>query len=463
MAEFVCPLHAAALETPCAPALVSGSGVLSFRDVEVRVQATAAALRNAGLRPGGRAALTGRASSGDITLFLALLRAGVVACPVNPRFPEAYAMALLGRVGAQRLPPLPDVPSVGDAQVEAAPPRIPEDRPATIIFTSGSAGSPKAALHSYGNHCHSALQSNRNIALRPGDCWLLSLPMFHVAGIGVLFRCLVSGAAVAVPEDREPIEAAVVRYGVTHLSLVATQLHRLLQSEEGRAALRRVRAILLGGSAFPDGLVREAFALGLPIYTSYGLTEMASQVTTTRAGDPLDRLLTSGAPLSPGNLRISGDGEILVRGKTLFLGYVDGEQVMRSLTEDGWFATGDLGAQDAQGYLAVTGRRDNMFISGGENIQPEEVERSLCKCAGVCEALVVPVSHAEFGAVPAAFVRYAPGTARDEAVLQRELEKALPRFKVPRRILPWPEDLAGLGIKLGRKAFAERASVLLSG
>ena len=127
----------------------------------------------------------------------------------------------------------------------------------------------------------------------------------------------------------------------------------------------------------------EALARGLPIHTSYGLTEMASQVTTTPPGASPGELRTAGRVLPGREVSISGGGEILVRGETLFAGYVDGEKVDRPLDADGWFHTGDLGDLDEDGYLRVLGRSDNLFISGGENIQPEEIEEALCSLEGV--------------------------------------------------------------------------------
>src|SRR3712207_445663 len=155
---------------------------------------------------------------------------------------------------------------------------------------------------------------------------------------------------------------------------------------------------------------------------------MASQVTTTPPGASRGELRTSGRPLPHREVAVSGGGEILVRGETLFAGYVEGDPVRRPLDADGWFHTGDLGALDENGYLGVRGRRDNLFVSGGENIQPEEIEEALSGLDGVQDAVVVPVPDLEFGAHPVAFVRAAEGAA-DQEILMRALEKVLPRFK----------------------------------
>jgi O-succinylbenzoic acid--CoA ligase len=325
------------------------------------------------------------------------------------------------------------------------------DRPSTIIFTSGSTGVPKAALHTFGNHYYSALGTNTNSALAQGDRWLHSLPLYHVGGLSILFRCLLARAAVALPDPVQPLGEAIADLGATHVSLVPTQLLRLLR---GGAALDGVEAVLLGGGPIPAFLVDEALARGLPIHTSYGLTEMASQVTTTPPGASSEELYTAGRVLPHREVSVSGKGEILVRGDTLFAGYVDGERVDRPLDTDGWFHTGDLGGLDEDGYLRVRGRVDNMFVSGGENVQPEEIEEALCRLEDVEEVVVVPVEDEEFGARPVAFVSM-PGGEPDPVALSRALGASLARFKIPVSFHAWPDDHEGM--KVDRTAFGERA------
>jgi O-succinylbenzoic acid--CoA ligase len=220
------------------------------------------------------------------------------------------------------------------------------------------------------------------------------------------------------------------------------------------ADLTGVKAVLLGGGPIPSYLVEEALAHGLPIHTSYGLTEMASQVTTTPPGAASEELNTAGCVLPHREVSVSGEGEILVRGETLFAGYVEGERIDRPVDAAGWFHTGDLGGMDEDGHLWVRGREDNMFVSGGENVQPEEIEDALCRFEGVEEAVVVPISDEEFGARPVAFVRVAGGTPEPE-MLSRALELSLPRFKIPVSFHAWPEGAESM--KVDRTAFGERA------
>lgn len=152
---------------------------------------------------------------------------------------------------------------------------------------------------------------------------------------------------------------------------------------------------------------------------------------------------------------IGEDGEILVRGDTLFAGYVDGDGVNRPLDDRGWFHTGDLGEIDGGGYLRVTGRRDNQFISGGENVQPEEIEAALLRIEGVEQAVVVPVVDEEFGERPVAFVR-TRGSLQTQR-LAKALAPVLPRFKIPIAFRDWPKSQSPEGMKVDRGAFRRLA------
>jgi O-succinylbenzoic acid--CoA ligase len=327
--------------------------------------------------------------------------------------------------------------------------RVPLHRPATIIFTSGSSGRPKAALHTYGNHYYSALGSAPNIPLAGGDRWLLSLPLYHVGGLSILFRSLLAGATIAIPERGASLGHSISTFGITHVSVVATQLRRLLREH---SELDTTKAILLGGGPVPDSLIDESIARGLPIHTSYGLTEMASRVTTTPPRSDAPELRTAGSPLPYRELSISGEGEILVRGETLFRGYIEEDGLEPATDELGWFHTGDLGELNAQGCLRVVGRRDNLFVSGGENVQPEEIENALERLEVVERAVVTPAPDAEFGERPVAFVRVVEERLPPDQ-LSAMLGDELPRFKIPIAFYEWPEGADPGQAKVDRPFF----------
>jgi O-succinylbenzoic acid--CoA ligase len=432
-------LRSAALAAPEAAALVGARGATSYRELDRMVSAAAPPLGD--LESGSRVALYLQRDERYVALVLALIRAGHVACPVSDRLPPRGVAPLLERAACSALisedeallqTAGTDILKRGpedllrEGGLRAEPTDIPLERPATIIFTSGSTGVPKAALHTFGNHYYSALGSNANIDLRPGDRWLHSLP----------------------EPGTTPAEA-IAGLGATHVSLVSTQLSRLLRES---ADLGGLEAVLMGGGPVPTSLIDEALSRGLPVHTSYGLTEMASQVTTTPPGASPEELRTAGRVLPNREVSISEEGEILVRGATLFAGYADGRELDLPLDAEGWFHTRDLGELDENGFLRVRGRIDNLFISGGENIQPEEIEEALCRLERIDEAVVVPVSDEEFGARPVAFVR----TDSRVRNLSKELEPVLPRFKIPISFHPWPES-EQRDIKVDRAALLERA------
>jgi O-succinylbenzoic acid--CoA ligase len=212
----------------------------------------------------------------------------------------------------------------------------------------------------------------------------------------------------------------------------------------------------------PAVLIDRALESGLPIHTSYGLTEMGSQVCTTGIADPAAKLFTSGRILPHRELKINPDGEILVRGATRFCGYDLGGTLVEPFDREGWFATGDLGEMDSEGYLSVRGRKDNLFVSGGENILPEEIETALCRLPDVREVVAVAIEDDEFGSRPVAFVRSNEGVPFDESRFVRFLERFLPRFKIPDEFFPWPDDAPVDSSKPDRKWFVKRANHLLN-
>ncbi|MBX3177415.1 MAG: AMP-binding protein [Candidatus Hydrogenedentes bacterium] len=457
-----CPVAALAAENPNGLAIWSPEKYISYAEWHAAIVNAAASFRDVGLDAGGRITFSLPLRPGALTILLAAFRAGIVVCPLDPAFPEEYRQKFVRRFDAKYDMTWDGVPLPVRSEAEraivpmAAEPHPGEfiwpdlEGPATAILTSGSTGTPKIAVLSLANHLAAARASNANIPLGPDDAWLMSLPPHHVAGLGILFRCLAAGAMIAFPGDL-PLREAIEQSGATHLSLVPAQLARLLDG----GPVPPLKAILLGGSAIPARLLDRAFDAGLPVHTSYGMTEMATQVATSPPGASRAMLSSSGRPLIPGTLRIGSDGRLHVNGPARFLGYWINGQIEMPYNFEGWFATGDCGHLDEDGCLHVTGRADNMFVAGGENVQPEEIERALLRLPGVAQAVVVPVPHPEFGATPVAFVE--TDGPLDPDAMRAALAPALPRFKIPRRILPWPEGLAGGGIKIARAAFIEEA------
>jgi len=459
---MACPIRRHARARPQTRALIGPTSSWTYEEFDAAIASTQAQLAGKGVAPGARVALVPSRSVSTVLVLWALWRIGAVAVPLSSRWPSATRKKASDRVDCDlfieapsrlldSVPEKIEGPSQGDPK--DAPESHPTDRDATIVFTSGSTGPPKAVLHSWSNHLYSAKGSNANLPLRPGDRWLLSLPVYHVGGLAILVRCALAGAAVILPDTERSLQWTLKHRCVTHLSCVATQLRRLMAASEGPPD--GLRGLLLGGGPLPNGLVARANGHGWPVLTSYGCTEMASQVTTTAAGAPPSELRTAGRRLPHRNVCIGTDGEILVKGPTLCSGYVEGRELRDPRNSDGWFPTGDRGRLDARGNLHVLGRMDNMFVSGGENIQPEEIEHCLEGLDGVERAVVVPVSDEEYGRRPVAFVR--GERAKDGLALQDALARALPAFKIPDEFYPLPAGGQAGGLQGFRSELRERA------
>ncbi len=466
-----CPLQYQARTRPDTPALLTSDEQFTFAELHHEVEAAVYQLHRLGIRCGSRIALYAEEGSTYVITLLALWRMGAVAIPINLRYPPEQLDRLLRQVSADRLiterswiPRIQaSIPIIAcdTLRPDSFTPLFESKRwqslqhPATILFTSGSTALPKAVLHTYGNHFFSARGANEHLPLEVGDRWLMVLPLYHVGGLAIIFRCLLAGATMVLGCKQEPLPDQIEAFHITHVSLVATQFKRWLDSE--RPVPEHVRVILLGGSAIPASLIRRAEAQQLPIYLTYGMTEAASQVTTTRPGEAFACPGASGHLLPYRELRLGEHDEIHVRGKTLCQGYVEGKAVHRITDEEGWYHTGDRGYLDEEGRLFVTGRLDNMFIAGGENIYPEEIEEALHALPEVSQALVVPVPDETFGYRPGAFIQWA-GTPLSLEDVRTRLRPHLARYKLPVVLFPWPEHAGKGSLKLSRTHFSELAA-----
>ncbi|QGM80638.1 o-succinylbenzoate--CoA ligase [Otariodibacter oris] len=315
--------------------------------------------------------------------------------------------------------------------------------PATMTLTSGSTGKPKAVVHSIQNHLENAYGVCQLMDFTASDSWLLSLPLFHVSGQGIIWRWLLMGATLSIVEDKR--DFWTVLSTVTHASLVTTQLQRYLLQKEFLP--QHIQKILLGGSAIPPELITQAQENQIETYVGYGMTEMASTICAVKS--EIDNV---GLPLWGREVRIVDD-EIWVRGAGLALGYWLKENIVSLVNENGWLVTKDRGHWNEQGKLVVDGRTDNVFISGGENIQPEEIERILFQSCLIYQAIVLPTEDTEFGFRPVAVVdfisEFSPQAVRS---LQSFASERLEKFKLPIKYIPLDrEKWKNLGIKISRK------------
>ena len=315
-----------------------------------------------------------------------------------------------------------------------------------IIFTSGTTGHPKGAMLTFGNHLWSATASAFKLGTEPADRWLLCMPLYHVGGIAIVFRCCLYGTTVVLQQGFDPgaVAHALDTQGVTLVSLVPTMLHRLLELHPDSLTASKLRCILLGGAATSPSLLEQCLALGLPVAPTYGLTEAASQVATAAPAETASGPGSVGQPLMFSTVQIVDDegqplppeeiGEIVVCGPTVMEGYYNQPEATQKTLRQGQLHTGDMGYLDAEGSLWVVQRRADLIVSGGENVYPVEVERVLVQYPGVADACVVGLDDAEWGQQVAAAVVINNGAIITEKALSNFCRERLAGYKQPRLI-----------------------------
>jgi o-succinylbenzoate---CoA ligase len=402
-------------------AVIADGLEVTYAELECEATAMARRLASRGVRRGATVALELRPGIEHVAILHALMKLGAVAHPLDPRLSAAERQAQAERakamlvVGAGSDVGLTeaDLPLLGEHDLDAV---------CSLIMTSGTGGRPRPVGLTYGNHLWSAVGSAFNLGVDPADRWLCCLPLHHVGGLSIVMRSVIYGTGAVIHDgfDAARVGEALERDGVTLVSLVATQLVRLL---EHGVDLSRPRVILVGGGPVPVEALEKALDRGATVIQTYGLTEAASQVTTLAPGEARRKLGSSGRPLLTTHLRIQA-GEILVQGPTVAPGCAD---------EDGWLHTGDVGSIDDEGFLYVTDRLGDVIVSGGEKVLPAEVEEVLLRHPGVADAAAIGRTDSEWQEAVTAVVvlRDAEGVSADE--LRTHCAAELTRYKVPKR------------------------------
>ncbi|WNO09380.1 o-succinylbenzoate--CoA ligase [Teredinibacter sp. KSP-S5-2] len=378
-----------------------------------------------------------------------LMLLGAVAVPYNPKFTSTQRSVLLGNnifnhhIQAQSVYPLSEKAHVLNASDSS--------QICNGIYTSGSTGTPKLAIHSLTNHIASATGSHSLIPIASSSRLLMSLPLFHIGGLALVFRALLSGASLWFHDKADDAEYLATNQ-ITHISLVATQLRRLMERLKEKKYPLHIHAALVGGGPIPTELVNEAVQKGIPCYTTYGMTEMSSQIATNDLNNSI-------YVLPYRELKTSPDNEILVKGKVLFQGYLHNNKLELPTDEEGWFHTKDLGEFN-NGTLKILGRLDNQFISGGENIQPESIETILLQQTSVKACCVVPVNDTQYGQRPFAFILSEQPMETVINDIKIFLEKNLPSYMRPIGYAPMPTSS---DLKISRQELIKKAEQIHTG
>ncbi len=503
--RYIDIVSANARRTPDADAVIAEDARLSFRDLDERTGRLGGALRAAGLQPGDRVALLAANELEYVEIQAACARSGFTLVPLNTRLaiPElAYIVgdsaprvliggrgedsriSALGKEHGLRLLGLgsgreagaveayDDFLSAGVADPEADP--LDADLTTTFLYTSGTTGRPKGAMIDRSGMMARVFVNALEMEARPDDRFLHSLPMFHIGAFltyAILFR---GGATVMLRTfTAEEWFATLERERCTTTVLVPTLIQMLLESPASATHdASSLRLIVYGGASIEPPLLRRAIErFGCGFHQQYGMTETGAQtILRPDDHDPADdeALASGGTAAVSFDVRVVDGadvpvpdgkiGEIVCRGPAVMSGYWNLPQVTAETLRNGWMHTGDLGRFDERGYLHVVDRRNDMIISGGENVYPREVEAVLAEHPGVTDCAVIGLPDPKWGEVVTGVLA---GDAPPDEALDTYLRARLAAYKIPKRwirIGELPRNITGKVLKVDlRKRFADRA------
>jgi o-succinylbenzoate---CoA ligase len=446
LAVSVFDVLSASSGVPDAQALVGREQVWSYARVEQAVAHRCEGFGADGVAPGDRCPVVVRTEPAAVVELLALWRYGAIPIPLNPRLTPSESAS---------------------ASVELSVAVVPESTQ-VIVRTSGTSGHPRGVALSWQNLHANVRASEQRLGLGTDEVWLATLSPGHVGWLAMIVRAVLLGGSIVMRGPMSTAEMSAVLDGDVHLahapgisgdsggvpggakdtrigsgatsadppgaptrvSLVPTQLHRLLDYRGTRPAPERLRSALIGGAHTPASLVARALDHGWPLALTYGATEMTSQIATAPPALTREKPGTAGLPMPGVNVRFDEEGQILARGATLALGYVASDGNALS-DPDGWYRTGDLGHVDDDGHLWITGRRIDRIVSGGVTVDALEVEDALRAHPTIIDACVVGVPDEEWGERVGAWIDPVVGEFELEEV-ERHIRACLAGPKRPR-------------------------------
>ncbi len=499
------------------PAVIDNGDRLSYAELVDRSRRFGTALVSSGIGQGDRIAIWAFNSTEWIVAALGVFQAGAVLVPVNTRFKGVEAADILVRSRARVLVTVTDflgtdyvamlgesgidLPDLGTivvargaspdgtvpwddftaraadadgSEVDRRSAAVDVDDPCDILFTSGTTGAPKGVVQSHGRTARVATDWVAMTGLTEEDRYLMVNPFFHMFGLKAGILASVVAGAVMIPEavfDVRRVLSTVADERVTVLPGPPTLYQGILDHpERDRYDLSTLRVAVTGAADIPVDLIRrlDREMTFTTIITGYGLTE-GGTATATAPGDDVETIATTVGRPRPGfELRVvDGEGhdvdpglpgEILLRGRSIMSHYLDDpEATAATLSDDGWLRTGDLGLIDPQGCLRIVGRSKDMFIVGGFNAYPAEIEQGLLRHPEISEAAVIGVPDQRLGEVGMAFVVVQPGSTVDGAGIIGWCRGQMANYKVP-RVVELVDDLPRTATgKVLKESLRERA------
>jgi len=439
------------------PAIIYGESSLSYSYLYKQSARYSEALMQKGIMPGDKIAVLLKHSPEFIFTINALWLVGAIPVLINTRntldeieyqteFTNAkFIITDLSNREKVRTIKSPGVMLINDFNLSHFPENIKTgfdlNNAALILFTSGSTRKPKAVVHTFGSLYQSVLLTHSFSSLSESDVWLGSLPFYHIGGFMIIIRSLISGATLTLPYSTGyyEINEALLKYDPTHISLVSATLKQLIDN----AAIpnQNLKKLYLGGGHLDTALCSLAINKGFPVVKVYGSTETCSMVSALSTEDFSGKPESVGKPLGDTEIKIADKngsflesyrlGEIFVRSKSLLKKYFsDADESSKKLT-DGYYRTGDFGWLDGEGFLHIKLRREDLFVTGGENVNPKEVEQFIIQLPSIIDTYVFAEPDETWGQIIcAAIVTNGSITANE---LNEQLKNMMASFKVPKK------------------------------
>jgi len=446
-------------QNPSAKALISSSLNYTYYELRRRVSATAEFLKNQKISFGQRVGVIGLNSPDYVINVLALWQISAVPVPINIRLTDSeiedqlrlancstvlFQKELAGKIESSNIKSIifPDLKTEDTTLILKEELNL--DDPALIIFTSGSTNKSKGVILSFKSLYNNAINSNQLLRYSISDRWLASLPFYHVGGFSIIVRAVLFGIPILIPDTLsiQDLISAIKKWQPTYISMVSTQLKKII--DEGIAPNPELKNCLIGGGFADQKLLTNAYDFGWPVNVVYGSSETSSFVTALLKDElifkpnsvgravPTNRILISdtlGNELKPFEI-----GEITVQSNALMSGYLD-ENDTNKVIKNGMYFTDDLGYLDEEGYLFLSGRKNHFISTGGENINPHEIENALLKHPLIEEAAVYPLKDVEWGEiVTASIVLKDKSSNLSSDEIKIFLKDRLPGFKIPKKI-----------------------------
>ncbi len=443
---------------PASTAAIYKDTELSYKNLTELVDKTAFYLTQNDIKENDIVCLLYNNSPEFIVIILALWEVGAIPIPLNTRLLEKDLNKQISflnpkkiikskefeRTAVQKKDLIIPFQKLEPAKHKLKTQGFSRGKTALTLFTSGSSKKPKAVMLSFENLIQSALIGNKALLHTEKDRWLASLPFYHIGGFSIIFRALIFGASIVIPDSlsNDDTKEAIIKHHPTLVSLVSTQLKKFV--DINFIPPKELRMVLLGGGFSDKELILKAIDLKWNIAKVYGSTETSSFISIMDKEEVKRKPEASGKAILPNQVFIySGDketlsiksGEIIVKSPAVMKGYYKSSSEAKTKLKKDLFATGDIGYLDEEGFLFVEAKRSDLIVSGGENIYPAEVEKIILTYNDVKEVCVVGIKDKTWGQVVSAAVVLKKDANLSALELKNFLKDELTVYKIPKKIL----------------------------